>query len=363
MTLTLGSLFDGIGCWQLAAVRADIKPLWSSEVDKFCCQVTHRHFPNTVQLGDINNISDAPKVDIITAGSPCQDLSIGGKQGGIHCERSGLFFKAVEIVRRINPQFFIWENVPNVLYIHGGKDFQTVLQEICQVPIPLPEHFSTAGVVDGIRCQIAWRILDAQYFGTPQRRRRIFLIADFTGRRAAQILFESTRLPGDFKTGSSSQRRTTAATTQRLNQTIGFVPTVTRKHPVCAIYDMTHANEVLRPMTSDKVNSLNARMGTGGNQVPIVFGIGRNAFNQGTNAKFKPTIETNLQPPLTARGAAAVATKIVRRLTPVECERLQGLPDNWSDCGSDTQRYKALGNAMAVPVASFILNRLYEVCL
>lgn len=105
--LTLGSLFDGIGTWQLAAINVGIQPLWSSEIEKFPRKVTARHFPNSIQLGDINSITDAPKVDIITAGSPCQDISIAGKQGGIHGERSGLFFRATELVRRVNPKFFV----------------------------------------------------------------------------------------------------------------------------------------------------------------------------------------------------------------------------------------------------------------
>ena len=139
--MTLGSLFDGIGGWQLAATRAGIQPLWSSEFDEFCCAVTRRHFPKTLQLGDINLISDAPHVDIITASSPCQDLSIAGNKGGIHGEHSGLFFQAVELVRRIHPKLFIWENVSNVLNLHNGRDFQIVLQEILGESIPLPQHF------------------------------------------------------------------------------------------------------------------------------------------------------------------------------------------------------------------------------
>ena len=300
--MTLASLFDGIGVWQLAAARAGITPLWSSEIDYACCQITKRHFPNTIQLGDINLISDAPKVDIITAGSPCQNLSIAGRREGLHGEKSSLFFKAVELVRRLKPHFFIWENVTGVLTSNGRLDFKTVIEEILQEPVPLPRYFSNAGLVDGRLCQIAWRLLDAQYWGVPQRRKRIFLVADFATRRAAKILFEPTSLRRNSVQSKKSQCNLTSR---------------------------------------------------------ITFGIGRDAFNQGKNAKFKPSIEQDLQPPLTARGAAAVATeKIIRRLTPLECERLQGLPDDWTAGFSDTQRYKALGNSMALPCASFILNSL-----
>ena len=374
--MTLGSLFDGIGCWQLAAQRAGIQTLWSSEIDNFCLNVTRHHFPETIQLGDINGIDCPPHVDIISASSPCQDLSLAGKRSGIHAERSGLFFKAVELVRRVRPQFFIWENVTGAFSSNGGADFHTVLETILQEPIPIPKRWCNAGLVDGRNCQIAWRVLDAQYWGCAQRRRRIFLVADFTGRRAAEILFEPASMSGDIAPRQKSQRQTAARTGGNATPSIGFdtghtypwasyelTPTQhvnTRIGASYSVYDMTHADEVLRPVTGDKSNCLNQRMGTGGNQIPIVFGIGRDAFNQGDNALFRPTIENNLQPPLTARGAGAVGERVVRRLTPVECERLMGLPDEWTNHGSDTARYRALGNAIAVPCAEFIFKRLME---
>lgn len=318
--MTLGSLFDGVGGWQLAAVRYGIKPLWSCEIDDFCCNVTRRHFPDTVQLGDINHISDAPYVDIITAGSPCQDLSIAGKRSGINGSRSGLFFKAVELVRRIKPKFFIWENVPGVLSSNGRLDFKTVLEEILQEPVPLPRYWSNAGVVDGRNCQIAWRILDAQYWGVPQRRRRIFLVADFTARRAAKILFEPTSLRGNSPQGKSSQKDTPARTRKNFNSSIFCLQgnTIDRKlengangkgvienisytlntidrHAV--VYD-NHGQDSRIKRLDDVAPTVSAKYGTGGNNTPLVaYGIGRDAFNQGKNAQFNPTIERELQPP------------------------------------------------------------------
>ena len=303
--LTLGSLFDGVGTWQLAARITGIKPLWSSEIDTFCRAVTRRHFPDTIQLGDINGIDCPPHVDIITASSPCQDLSVAGKRSGLHGERSGLFFRAVELVRRVRPQFFIWENVTGALTSNGGADFHAVIESILQEPVPVPRRWSNAGLVDGRHCQIAWRILDAQFFGVAQRRRRIFLVADFTDRRAAKILFERTGVPGDIATGTSSQRA---------------------------------------------------------NPPPSAYGIDRAAFNQGVNAQFKPQITPEMSATLTARGASAVAVNnVIRKLTPVECERLMGLPDDWTQGGSDSARYRALGNSLVLPCATFIFNRLVEV--
>lgn len=345
--MTLGSLFDGIGTWQLAARITGIKPLWSSEIDTFCRAVTRRHFPDTIQLGDINHIDCPPYVDIITASSPCQDLSVAGKRSGLHGERSGLFFRAVELVRRVRPQFFIWENVTGALTSNGGADFHAVIESILQEPVPVPRHRSNAGLVDGRHCQIAWRILSSEFFGVPQRRRRIFLVADFTDRRAAKILFERAGVPGNIATGTSSQRHVAASNSSDSDT---------------AIFDMSHANEALRPVKGDKVNCLTSRMGTGGNQVPLVFGIDRAAFNQGVNAQFKPQITPEMSATLTARGASAVAVNnVIRKLTPVECERLMGLPDDWTQGGSDSVRYRALGNSLVLPCATFIFNRLVEV--
>ena len=320
--MTLGSLFDGIGTWQLAAVRNGIRPLWSSEIEKFPIEVTARHFPDTIQLGDINRITDAPKVDIFTAGSPCQDISIAGKQGGIHGERSGLFFRATELVRRINPKFFIWENVPNVLHIRGGLDFKTVLEEILQTDdIPIPERgWSNAGLVDGRRSQVAWRMLDSQYWGVPQRRKRIFLVSDFRDRRAAKILFEPAGLRGN-SAPCEVEKQTVAARTRRNSD--------------FAVYE-NHGQDSRIKRLGDIAPTISAKYGTGGNNVPLVaysiasniigrqlknggngtgfnkeisytltatdrhavaYGIGRDAFNQGYNAKFMPTIEYDLCPP------------------------------------------------------------------
>ena len=384
--MTLGSLFDGVGGWQLAARRAGIVPLWSSEIDEFCMSVTRRHFPDTTQLGDINGIVDAPHVDIITAGSPCQDLSIAGKRSGINGERSGLFFRAVELVRRIRPAFFGWENVPGVISVNGGKDFAAILAEIAASDIPVPEcGFANAGVVDFNGGQLAYRILDAQYFGVPQRRRRIFLVADFAGRRAAQILFEPASVSRDPASRESSQQSTAARTRNRSDtsvfciqgntidrrlkngangkgvlENISYTLNTIDRHAV--VYD-NHGQDSRITRLGDVAPTVSAKYGTGGNNVPLVaYGIGRDAFNQGVNAKFNPTIEYDLCPPLMARGAAACATpSIVRRLTPLECERLQGLPDYFTAGGSDAKRYKALGNGMAQPCADFILKRITQV--
>lgn len=324
--MTLGSLFDGIGVFCLAAQNAGIKPVWANEIEAFPLSVTARHFPDVIQLGDINVIETAPHVDIITAGSPCTDLSIAGKRSGIRGEKSGLFFRAVELVRRIRPEFFVWENVPGAFSSNGGNDFRVVLEEILEEPVPLPEHgWSNAGLVDGRHVQVCWRILDAQYWGVPQRRRRIFLVASFGSRRAAQVLFEPQSVRGNSQTGMGEEED---------------APARTGTNSDFAVYDMTHADEVIRPVRGDKVNCLNARMGMGGNQIQIVALTARSSAFE--IAARKNTLEIG----------------VVRRLTPLECERLMGLPGGWTEGGSDSARYKALGNALVLPIAEWILKRI-----
>lgn len=191
MGLTLGSLFDGIGGWLLAAKRNGIVPIWSSEIDKFAMKVSKTHFPNVEQLGDITKLNggEIPPVDIIGAGSPCQDLSVAGCRKGLKGERSNLFYEAIRITREMRartngkyPSYFVWENVTGAFSSNHGKDFQSVLGAITQTHIPMPEsgRWAKAGMVRSKRVGVAWRTLDAQYWGVPQRRRRIFLIADYT---------------------------------------------------------------------------------------------------------------------------------------------------------------------------------------
>lgn len=298
--VTLGSLFDGIGGWQLAAVRNGILPLWSSDIDEFCCQITRRHFPDTVQLGDINHIEIPSKVDIITAGSPCQDLSIAGKRSGINGERSGLFFKAVELVRRLKPNFFVWENVPGVLSSNGRLDFKAVLEEILQEPVPLPRHWSNAGLVDGRHCQIAWRLLDAQFWGVPQRRKRIFLVADFTGRRAAKILFESTSLRRNSPPCQVSQQSSAARIGSRFAENVPLKFSLQTKKPCAKLSLKTSEYHTARPKKTRFHDSTHGLISQGVISTEFAYGLGRDAFNQGANAKFNPTIEHELQPPYCA---------------------------------------------------------------
>ena len=189
----------------MSAQRHGIEPVWASEIEPFPIKVTQHHFPNMKHLGDITQINGAEiePVDIITFGSPCQDLSVAGKREGLQGERSGLFMDAVRIIREMRrasggeyPRFIVWENVPGAFSSNKGQDFRAVLEEIAETEIPMPRSgkWANAGMVRTERIDIAWRTLDAQYWGVPQRRRRIFLVADFGGQCAGEILFESEGL-------------------------------------------------------------------------------------------------------------------------------------------------------------------------
>ena len=202
----------------MAAIHNGVKPVWSSEIEKFPLAVTKHHFPDVIQLGDVTKIDGAaiPPVDIICAGSPCQDLSVAGKREGLKGERSGLFRTAVSIVRRMRmstggrqPRFFVWENVPGAFSSNKGLDFKAVLEEIGQttVPMPLNGKWAENGMAQLPGCEIAWRILDAQWW-VPQRRKRIFLVADFGPGKpcAKEILFVEPSVCGNFEKGESERK-------------------------------------------------------------------------------------------------------------------------------------------------------------
>ena len=232
---TLGSLFDGIGGFPLAAVRNGIEPVWASEIEAFPIEVTRKRFPSMLHVGDITKLNGAelPPVDIITGGSPCQDLSVAGARAGLAGERSGLFMEQIRVVKEmrdadkrrgrtahtVRPRYMCWENVPGSFSSAGGEDFRIVLEEIvrikdgsCSVPRPDSGRWESAGaIVLGNQFSLAWRVMDAQFWGVAQRRKRIFLVADFAGRSAIQILFEQDRLPGYPASGGGPGQGTPAS--------------------------------------------------------------------------------------------------------------------------------------------------------
>ena len=210
--LTLGSLFDGSGGFPLAGLLAGIRPVWASEIEPFPIRVTTKRLPFVKHLGDINGIcgDEIEPVDIITFGSPCTDMSVAGKRAGLGGKQSSLFYEAVRIIKEMRcatdgkyPRFIVWENVPGAFSSNKGEDFRCVLEEICSVrdegvsvPGPPKGKWPNAGEIVGDGYSVAFRQIDAQLWGVPQRRKRIYLVGDFAGWGAGKILFESEGVSG-----------------------------------------------------------------------------------------------------------------------------------------------------------------------
>ena len=209
-TLTLGSLFSGSGGFELGGMLAGITPVWASEIEPFPVLVTHKRLPTVMHYGDVSTLkgSDLEPVDIITFGSPCQDMSIAGRRAGLDGERSGLFHQAIRIIKEMRekthgeyPRYCVWENVPGAFSSNGGDDFKAVLEAVIgvkeegvEVPAPADHRWPKADVYLGNGWSVAYRVLDAQYWSVPQRRARIYLVADFAGGSAPEVLFKSEGL-------------------------------------------------------------------------------------------------------------------------------------------------------------------------
>ena len=416
--------------------------------------------------GDVTQLHGGklPPVDIVTFGSPCQGLSLAGQRRGLADERSGLFMEAIRIIDEMReathgryPRFALFENVPGALSSAGGRDFAAVLQSFTKTEIPMPYsgRWANAGMVRGGGVDLAWCVYDAQYFGTAQRRRRLFLVCDFAGKCAGEILFVPKSLRGYFEAGGTprqglaafAESRPDAAggqlvrppavtmrircgcegggkgpllqveksgtlatgndqylfapqTVEILNDQGGASLTVERSGLSPTLRSQTHGNLPvvaagfdLQQITS-KTNRSTLRpvqptlCGTG---QPHVVTMATGQANAEVLADIAPTLNCNHEQPLLvhpqiagtlcASGAGlsrpagmgsetdfcitSYADLIVRRLTPLECERLQGFPDFWTERGggrsiSDTSRYQMLGNSIAVPCVAYIMQGIYH---
>lgn len=383
-------------------------------------------------LGDITKIHDAPFVDCITFGSPCQGLSQAGLRLGLLDVRSGLFIEAVRIIKEMRvrsngmyPTFAVWENVPGAFSSNRGEDFRAVLEELAKieetgVSIPRPENgkWAKAGYIAGNGWSIAWRTLDAQYWGVPQRRKRIALVVDFGGQRAGEILFERTGMSGNlepsippWKGVARNPAHSTAGYDRVVEEPGAYsigngqvnqlrlsnkARTLDCMHDPQAIIFESHSQDARYTQQGNTSPACTAQWGTGGNNMPLVAEkyapdiahtlrarpncsfredsktfVAEKSLTPWDEQARRVYLENGSFPALSAREKAGqnqqtVLTKaffrwIVRRLIPMECERLQGYPDGWTDIGewvdskgkrhkpSDGPRYKALGNSIALP--------------
>ena len=221
--LTLGSLFDGSGGFPLGGLLCGITPVWASEIEPFPIRVTTKRLPFMKHYGDISQMDGGKiePVDIITFGSPCTDMSIAGRRAGLDGKQSVLFYQAIRIIQEMRdathgkyPRYIVWENVPGAFSSNHGEDFKAVLEAVIgikepgtQVPMPEKNLWPYADLYMGEQWSVAYRTLDAQHWGVPQRRRRIFLVADFAGWGAGQVLFESEGLSGYSAEGFRAWQR------------------------------------------------------------------------------------------------------------------------------------------------------------
>ena len=273
-TLTLGSLFDGSGGFPLGGVLAGITPIFNSEIEPFPVRVTEVRFPNMKHYGDISTLkgSELEPVDIITFGSPCQDMSVAGKREGLDGNRSSLFYEAIRIIKEMReatngkyPRYIVWENVPGAFSSNKGEDFKAVLEEICevkdeQVSISKPSKWENAGRIMGDGYSVAWRLLDAQYWGVPQRRQRIYLVADFDGGSAGKILFESEGLSGYSAQGFKSWQNAANGITEGIGET----------GETDSLMFENHSQDTRYRGPLEVAQTVSSTYGTGGNNQPFV---------------------------------------------------------------------------------------------
>ena len=389
--MTLGSLFDGSGGFPLAGAMNGMTPVWASEIEPYPLRVTAARFPGMKQLGDVTKIDGAAiePVDVITFGSPCQDLSVAGKQTGIHDgKRSSLFFEAVRIIREMRgatngkyPRFAVWENVPGAFSSNKGADFRAVLQALCEiadlgvsVPEPPKGKWAKAGCIVGDGYSIAWRVYDAQYWGVPQRRKRIYLVADFGSERAGEILFEREGVRGDSAQGRKAWQGAAddaaggaGGSCYAVYPEIARTLTARRDSSPCADRGQNVVALDCRSLIGNtEVSATLQAKNEGGYSLNFVNPV---IYDQQRIGQYGQTgTASTLMARLHKSAADVVVEKdrryIVRRLTPLECCRLQGFPDWWEDGanGSDSARYKMWGNGIALPCAADVMRRIAVEC-
>ena len=361
MSLTHVGMFSGIGGFELAMAAAGIPTLAAAEIDKKARGVLHDRFPETHIYHDVKDMTGdslrslgaTPSRTVLSAGWPCQGNSVAGRRNGLADPRSGLWGEVVRILAELRPAWFVGENVPGLLSVNGGADFATVVGDLAELGYGF-----------------AWRVLDAQHFGVPQRRRRVVIVGRLgdSGRAPAQVLLEPEGLPGD--SAQSVRPRSIFARRARRGAADRFAPTLTASYG-----EQTHQD------FDDVVNALDtAQGGPDGNSAQaghlIAYQKVRRSGARDTDGNLPPEVwaERSIAPTLSPadltseQRAVELITDgvVVRRLTPLETCRLQGYPDGHTATSdgvpqSDSAQYKQHGNGIAVPVFAWVAKRIAAV--
>ena len=338
--MRFGSVCSGIEAASVAWHPLGWQTSWVSEIEPFPCSLLAHKYPETPNFGDMTQFKEWPNdpINLLVGGTPCQSFSIAGLRKGLDDPRGNLMLTYLAIAARYQPRWLVWENVPGVLSSNRGRDFGTFL-----------------GALGQLGYGFAFRVLDAQYFGVAQRRRRVFVVG-YLGdwRRAAAVLFERESLSGHPAPSREAREEIAKCLTRGVGQR----------------YDPETETLPVEKWPAEIASTLNAAFGSklgledqhiNGGAPLFVFGA-QNSANQGdsVSTEVTPTLDKSKTP-------AALVNAKVRRLTPRECERLQGFPDDYTlvphrnKLAADGPRYKALGNSMAVPVMRWIGERIQHV--
>lgn len=380
------SLFTGVGGFDLGFERAGFESTLQCELDTSCRSVLERHWPGVERVSDVRDLNSGESPTVLSFGSPCQDLSVAGKRAGLAGSRSGLFHEAIRVIGALRPEFAVWENVGGAYSSDLGRDFGVALDSLAE-----------AGAVD-----IAWRFLDAQWFGLAQRRGRVFVVADFRGERAGQILLEPEGVPGNPPARREAGQEVAASvgggasgagrTTEEIGEQVVVTPVGIDGGDVgfALRSNASHSGDkgdggvnttmvVAKPLAGhhhrtdlDNETYVVRTAHTQANGHNVAKGMAHTLESGGGQAVYVPEVMATLNVGDAQKWGSnqwvnegkAIVTGRVRRLTPTECERLQGFPDGWTRYGadgkemSDTARYRMLGNAVPVPFAEWLAWRI-----
>ena len=327
------SLFSGIGGFDLGFDRAGMTCAGQVEYDEKTRAVLAKHWPDVKRMNDVREVQgdEFGTVDLICGGFPCQDVSVAGRRAGLAGERSGLWYEFHRLIDGVRPRWAVIENVPGLLSSNGGADFAVILRGLVECGYG-----------------VAWRVLDAQYFGVPQRRRRVFIVGSLGSGRAAEVLFERESGGGDSapgrQPGAELAYSLRADASRSGDKGDGGINTTLVTTTFNGYTDGADDNDA-----------------QGGHLIPVAYAFTERTRPDGRTFEAQEDLAYALTNP--GRGGRTHSRQIggsfgVRRLTPVECERLQGFPDGHTEGQSDSARYRQLGNAVAVPVAEWLGRRI-----